>query len=167
MKPTKFCEFTPNFSIKDNTMKALFSKILVVALMFFGAFAAQAQTYPFSNPTYIPNMRVPTVAVASGVANTTQVTNGLGTLGVQVDGTCTSLNGRLEGTVNGSTWVTMNLYPYNAISSASAVTSVTGTGVWFANGAGVNSVRFNNSAVSGTACTETLSGNAGAFALPR
>lgn len=148
-------------------MKALFFKILAVMLFSVTvASSAFAQVYPFSNPSYIPNLRLPAFAIASGVANANVVLNGIGTTRLQITGTCTSLNGRLETSPDGTNWVTLNLYPNQALTTASAVTSVTATGTWVANTAGANIVRFNNSAVSGTACVGTLSGSANDFVLP-
>jgi hypothetical protein len=128
---------------------------------------AIAQVYPYTNPTYTPNIRMTPVAIASGVASTTQTLNGIGVVAVQLSGTCTSLVGRLEGSLDGTNWVTLNLFPNQALGTASAVQSVTTTGLWTSNTSGINLVRFNNSAASGTACVATLAGSPRGFVLPR
>jgi len=146
-------------------MKAHLFKILAVALLMVST-SVLADSYPFSTPTYIPNLRVATVAAASGVASTSNSLNNIGIVSLQITGTCTSLNGRLEGSNNGTDWVTLNLYPNQAIATSAAVTSVTATGIWTANAGGLNYVRFNNSAVTGSACLITIAGSPTAFALP-
>jgi hypothetical protein len=147
-------------------MKALLFKILAVAAMLVSV-SAFAQVYPYSTPTYIPNLRAPSFAIASNVANTAVVLNNIGTVSLQLTGTCTSLQGKLEGTVDGTNYSTLNIYALGALSTASAVTSISGvTGTWTANTGGLNQVRFNNTAVSGTACVGTLAGSPTAFSLP-
>lgn len=147
-------------------MKHISSKIAAFVALFAFALAAFAQTYPITNPTYIPNLRMPQFAIASGVAGTPVLLNGIGTVGLQITGTCTSLAGTLEGS-NNSTWVTLNVYPHNATVAASAAASITGTGMYIANVSGINKIRFNNTAVSGTACAGNLGGSPNAFTLPR
>lgn len=141
--------------------------LMVVAGMLF-AVAASAQTYPYSTPTYIPNARVLGQTAASGVAGTAVKMNGINTLGIQITGTCTNLAATVQGSGDGgTTWYTLNLYPNAATTAASAVTSVSATGNWFANVAGVDQVRINPTAVTGTACKVSFIGSPGAFALPR
>jgi hypothetical protein len=152
-------------------MKKILHFVLLLGMLAGGLLAigspANAQVYPYSSPTYTPNARMPAMTIASGVASTTQTLNNVGVAALQITGTCTSLNGRLEASVDGTNWVTLNLYPYNATAAASAVTSVTGTGAWVANTGGYNNIRVNNSAVSGTACVANMSGSSMDFTLPR
>ena len=143
-------------------MKKLFLGLVLIGV----AMSAFAQTYPVTNPTYIPNLRTSSAAIVSGVANTAVTLNTIGTTSVQITGTCTSLAASLQGTNDGTNYVTLNLYPNGSLSTASAVTSMTATGYWVANTAGMNKVRINNTAVSGTACVGTLAGSANAFSLP-
>lgn len=146
-------------------MKKLLSFVMLVGVLF--SFSAVAQVYPTNNPAYTPNARMTAFTVASNVAATKQLMNSVGTVSLQLTGTCTNLVGRLEASNDGTNWVTMNVYPHNALSSASAVASVTATGLYVANSAGVNQVRMNNSGVTGTACVATMSGMARDFTLPR
>lgn len=146
-------------------MKKLLSLIMLVGMLF--SISAFAQVYPTTNPTYVPNVRMTAFTVASNVPATKQLMNSVGIVSLQLTGTCTNLVGRLEASNDGTNWVTMNMYPQNALTSASAVTSVTATGLYVANAAGVNQVRMNNSGVTGTACVATMSGMARDFTLPR
>ena len=152
-------------------MKKILHFVVLLGVLAGGLFAigtpAIAQVYPINNPTYTPNARMPDITVASGVAGTSRVLNSVGTVSLQLSGTCTSLVGSMEGSVNGTNWVTLNLYPYNATVAGSAVTSVTTTGVWFANTSGLNNVRMNNSAVSGVACIASMAGSSRDFVIPR
>lgn len=146
-------------------MKKLF---VVVALLFGLTGLASAQSYPYTNPTYVPNAAFPAFTVASNVAASPMTLSGIGTVAVQFTGTCTGLQGRLEGTIDGTNYATLNIYPNQATAAASAVTSVSGvTGLWFANAAGIKAVRVNNSGVTGTACIGTLYGAPRDFTLPR
>lgn len=149
-------------------MKYFLKGLMAFAVAMLFAAPAIAQTYPYNTPTYIPNARVLNTAATSGVAGTAVKMNGINTLGVQITGTCTNLAATIQGSGDGgTTWYTLNLYPNAATSSASAVTSVSATGNWFANVAGVDQVRINPTAVTGTACKVSFIGSPGAFALPR
>jgi hypothetical protein len=143
-------------------MKVLFAVVVGLGLMT----AAFADTvYPYQSPTYTPNMRTSAITMASGVAGGTTTLNNINTVGVQFDGTCPNLAAKLEGS-SGTGWNTLTMYPNGAISTASAVTSATTTGAWYANTSGLNSVRINNTGASGIACTGTLAGSSGSFNLP-
>ena len=146
----------------------LFSKIFSV-LMFAVVLAtsAFAQTYPVTTPHYIPNMRFPAFTIVSGVAASSATLNNIGTTSLFVTGTCTSLAATVQASDDGTNWITLNMYPYNATVAASAVTSISATGTWVMNTGGYNKVRVSNTAVSGTACVGTLAGSPNAFALPR
>jgi len=150
-------------------MKKLLQLFALVAAMGLGLFAsAYAETYPVTNPTYIPNARGTAFTVASNVAATPLTLNGIGTVALQLSGTCTGLQGRMQGTVDDTNYVTLNMYPYNATLAASAVTSVSGTtGTWVMNTAGYSKVRMNNTGVSTSTCVGRLVGSSAAFALPR
>jgi len=152
-------------------MKKILHFVLLLGVLAGGLLAigspANAQVYPYSSPTYTPNARMSAMAIASAVPSTTQTLNNVGTTALQITGTCTNLVGKLEASVDGTNWVTLNLYPYNSTAAASAVTSVTGTGAWVANTGGYNNIRVNNSAVTGSACVANMSGSPTGFALPR
>ena len=144
-----------------------FIKLVVAVLLMAFAVASFAQTYPYSNPSYTPNVRMSTLTVVSNVAASPAVLNSIGVVAVQFSGTCTALNARLEGSNDGTNYVTLNMYANGALTTASAVTSATATGIWSANTTGLSQVRVNNSGVTGSACTATLVGTPGVgFTLP-
>lgn len=145
-------------------LSKIFSVLMFAAVLATSAFSA---TYPSTNPTYTPNARFPAFTIASGVAGSSLPLNGIGVASLFVTGTCTSLAATVQASNDGTNWITLNLYPYNATLAASAVTSISATGTWVMNVGGYNNVRVNNTAVSGAACVGTLAGTAEAFALPR
>jgi len=146
-------------------MKKMIQAVFAVFIALSVMATAFAAPYPYTNATYIPNLRTDTVTVASGVAGTTNLLNNINTTAVQFEGTCPNLSGRLEGSV-GTSWFTLLMYPNGATSTASAVSAATTVGAWAANTSGLNKVRVNNSGASGVACTSTLSGSSGSFNLP-
>ncbi len=149
-------------------MKKLLQFCVLVGIAMGLFSSAYAETYPITNPTYIPNARGTAFTVASNVAASPMTLNGVGTVALQLSGTCTGLQGLMQGTVDDTNYVTLNMYPYNATLAASAVTSVSGTtGVWTMNTAGYSKVRMSNTGVSTSTCVGRLVGSSAAFALPR
>lgn len=74
--------------------------------------------------------------------------SGAGAVGIQLTGTWTGTI-EFEGSVDGGTFVALNMIPSN---SATAATSATGNGAWSANCGGYRRVRARASAwTSGTA----------------
>lgn len=72
---------------------------------------------------------------------------GLGAIAVQLTGTWAGTV-TFEGTIDGVTWVALNLVPTNSSTAASTATT---TGIWMGNVAGLEAVRARFSAVtSGT-----------------
>ncbi len=72
---------------------------------------------------------------------------GASVLAIQVVGTM-SATLQIEGTIDGQTWFALNAIPFN---SATAVTSITAAGAWFANVSGLLAARIRCSAyTSGT-----------------
>ena len=83
---------------------------------------------------------------------------GLGAVGLQLSGTFT-LTVQFEATVDGETFVGLNMLPSN---SATAVSSTTAAGAWRANVAGYRLVRARVSAfTSGSANATFLAANTG------
>ena len=83
---------------------------------------------------------------------------GLGAVGLQLSGTFT-LTVQFEATVDGETFVGLNMLPSN---SATAVSSTTAAGAWRANVAGYRLVRARGSAVtSGSANATFLAASTG------
>lgn len=149
-------------------MKKFFTRMLAGMIgILFVATSAFAQVYPSTNPTYIPNSRLPVFTVTSNVPATTMQLNGTGTVTLQLTGTCTNLVGAIQASNDGTNFVTLNVYPSNVTTAASAITSITATGLYTANVAGYDKVRMTNTGVTGTACVGTMVGSPQAFALPR
>lgn len=74
-------------------------------------------------------------------------TRGLGAIAIQLTGTWAGTV-TFEGTIDGVSWVALNLVPTN---SATAASTATATGVWMGNIAGLEAVRARVSAyTSGT-----------------
>lgn len=138
----------------------------LLAIAFCASFhvdQADAQTYPITTPTYIPNAVLPTQTV-SAPATIPFLVNGVGTVSLRVSGTCTSLAATFQASNDGGTnYTAINLYPIATGTSApTAVASISAAGFWKANTAGYNLVRLNISALSAT-CTVTMIGAPGGF----
>ena len=77
---------------------------------------------------------------------------GMGAVGLQLTGTFVGTVS-FECTVDGLTWVALNMLPPN---SATAASSATTTGAWIANIAGLTAVRARVSAYTSGTVTATL-----------
>ena len=139
---------------------------LVMAVMLAGL-TAKAQTYPWTTPTYIPSIRMPAVVIVSGVPGSEVVLNNINTVAIRVSGSCTSLTSAFQVSNDDTNWTTANVYPSTATLAASAITSITATGLYISNTAGMTGARINASAVSGVACLGTISGTSGGSGLPQ
>jgi hypothetical protein len=143
-------------------MKNILKSLAIFALAAL-AFGANAQTYAYTNPTYIPNAVDPTVTLTAPGTDPF-VINGIGTLTVRVSGTCTSLAGTLQASNdNGTNFTAINLYPIATGTSApTAVASISAPGFWKANVSGFNLVRVNVTALTAT-CTISMVGSPHGF----
>jgi len=147
-------------------MKKVFSKLFALVIGFGLMTAAFAQTYPYTNPTYTPNAVLAKQFIASGVASTAFTNSGIGTLSIQVSGTCTSLAGSVTASNNGTDYNTIDIFPVVGATSTAA-SAVSATGIYVANVASLSKIRFENTAVSGTACAVTMSGSPHPFSTTR
>ncbi len=149
-------------------MKKMVTQLVSVVAGLLLAAVAFAQTYPYSTPTYIPNAIFPAFTIASNVPSAAMTLNGIGTVTLQISGTCTSLAGAaVQGSIDGTNYTTLNMYPNTATAAASAVAAVTTTGVWNVNAAGYKNIRLTNTGVGTTSCIGTLFGSSAAFTIPR
>lgn len=150
-------------------MKKMFSMLFALVIGLGIAASSMAQTYPYTNPVYTPDATLASQAIASGVASTAFVNNGIGTLSLQVSGTCTDLAGALKASSNGTTYETINVYPSSGTAASLVVpaTSITATGIYMANVASYAKIRFENSAVTGSACAVTMRGSTQPFGTTR
>lgn len=138
-------------------MKLFRSAALVAALCMGLVASALSQTYPTTNPTYIPSAVLTPVALAAP-GNVVYAAQGLGTVTLRVTGTCTSLAGTVQGSNDGGTNYTS--IPITPISAGASVPSgaISAVGFWRANAAGMNRIRVNVTALAAS-CTFALSGS--------
>lgn len=134
---------------------------LVVALLAFTSFGVQADAnYPWTNPTYIPSAVSP-AQTFSAPGTYTFTNNGVGTVALAITGTCTGLSARVQGTVDGTNWTILGIYPV-APGTASAASIVSATGVWRTNAAAFKQIRVNITALTAS-CTMSIVGTQAAF----
>lgn len=127
------------------------------------SFAIADATYPYTNPTYIPNAVSPAISYAAP-ADYYFTPNGIGTVSLRVTGTCTSLAAVLQASNDsGTNWTAINLYPIATGTTAPvAVASISAVGFWKANSLGYNKLRLHITALTAT-CTIAMSGTPGSF----
>ncbi len=130
--------------------------LLLGALLGFTA-SALAQTYPWTNPTYIPTATLAPTAYSAPAAPT-MVLNGVATVSLRVSGTCTSLSGTLQATNDGSNWTVLPLVPVGGGAAVSPSAPITAVGFWRADTSGFTSVRFNMTALTAS-CTVAMAGS--------
>lgn len=138
-------------------MKRL-SLALLAALTLATSFFANADaTYPFTNPTYIPNAASPSITYSAPDSYLLTI-NAIGTTTVRVAGTCTSLAATLQASNDGVTFTNINLYPIATGTTAPvAVASISAPGFWKANTSGFSNVKLVMSALTAS-CTVTMVG---------
>ena len=135
--------------------------VLVAVSLFPSATFADA-SYPWTNPTYIPNA-VGGTYVQSAPADIVMTLQDVGTTSLRVTGTCTSLAAVAQGSNDGTNYTAINLYPIATGTSApTAVASISAVGFWKANTAGFTNFKLHITALTAT-CTATLVGHAGGF----
>ena len=122
----------------------------------------------YNNPTYIPSLTYPqTAALPTGAQSITRVTSGYTILNVNFTGTCTALAGTIQGsTDNGTTWTTLNVYPYPTLGTAQPTASASGaivTGLQKVNTEGFSNVKLVITALTGTTCKLSTSFSNGGF----
>jgi hypothetical protein len=145
-------------------MRNLFSKLGMLAVLALSAVAlsASAQTYPFQNPTYIPNAILAPVTL-SAPGDIVFTTNGVGLVSTRVSGTCTALAAVLQGSNDGTNYTALNAYPVATGASAPvAVASVSAAGFWKSNVEGMTTFRVHVTALTAS-CTFALVGKPGGF----
>jgi hypothetical protein len=131
-------------------MKRLALTILLVCLGAFTFSAFAANPYPYTNPTYLPNS-VATPVTLSAPGDVVLTNSGSGTVAIDIRGTCTSLAGVLQESVDGTNYITVNVFPVTT-GSITAAASITAAGTWRANIAGSQSVKIHITALTAS-CT--------------
>jgi hypothetical protein len=149
---------------RGTEMKKLFTRFvsgLVAALLIIGP--VFSQTYPYTNPTYLPTAVLPAVTLSAPSTSTVMVLNGIDTGSLRISGTCTSLAGTIDGSNDGTNWTTLTLYPVGGGASTKAYTAA---GFWRTDTAGLTRIRANVTALTAS-CTFALAGTQGpAFRQP-
>lgn len=127
--------------------------LLMAFLAVIGLPLAQGQTYPVTNPTYIPTAPLaPTTFTTTG--DYTYSVSGISTVTIRVSGTCTSLVSAPQGTNDGTNWTTIQAIP---VVGGATVTSITGTGFWRVNTAGFTKTRLHITTLAAS-CTVAMAG---------
>lgn len=140
----------------------------------FGLFLALICTFAradvgalYNNPTYTPALTYPQSAnLPTGAQTITRVASGYTTLTINFSGTCTALAGTVQGSNdNGTTWTTLNVYPYPALGTSTPTAAASGAlaaGLQKVNSQGFSNVRLVLTALTGTTCKlSTTFGNGG------
>lgn len=124
---------------------------------------------PFQTPTYIPTNVLTPITLPSGAQNITLSVAGKSTVAFKFNGTCTGLAGTVQGsTDNGSTWTTINVYPYPALGTAAPTAAVSGAiaggTLEKLNTQGFSHIKFVLSALSANnTCSLTAAETTGGF----
>ncbi len=142
-----------------------FASLVIASVLAMVSFAALADaTYPYSNPTYIPNADGSAATYSAPSTAYVMTLNSIGTTTLRVSGTCTSLAATVQGSNDqGANYTALNLYPIATGTVApTAVASISAVGFWKINTAGMNRVRLNISALTAT-CTVEMLGTPGGF----
>lgn len=140
-------------------MNKVISTIVALVLMAV-AISVSAASYPFTNPVYIPNaIQGPTTLSAPG--SVIMNVNGLGTIAVEVTGTCTGLAATVQGSGDGSSYFAQNVWPVATGVIASAV-SIVAVGTYRVDAAGMNYEKLAISALTAS-CTVIITGTPAAF----
>jgi hypothetical protein len=135
----------------------LFALVVIVGTFAAASFAptASAQVYPYTNPSYIPNA-IAASATLSAPGTYVFTNSGNGTVAVEIRGTCTGLAATVQGTVDGTTWTAVNIFPVTT-GTITATSAVSAAGVWRTNAAGFRQMRVNVTVLSAS-CTFTMIG---------
>lgn len=110
-----------------------------------------AQSYPTSNPVYIPTASLAAQSFSAPGAYTF-VTSGVSVATLRVTGTCTSLAGTVQVSNDAINWTTVPITP---VAGGAAAYSVSAPGFWNFSTAGMTRARLNITALS-AACSVTM-----------
>lgn len=134
--------------------------VLVLALSLGLMPPAFSQTYPTTNPTYLPAAILGATTLSAAGTVVYQV-NGIGTVLVRVTGSGTGIAATMQvateraGTLN---WTTVSVQPLGSVGASR--TAITATGLYRVTVPGASQIRFNLTAVTGSIAI-SMSGNPG------
>lgn len=143
---------------------ALAGVALLGAALVYGAAEApvRAQTYPVNNPTYLPNPTVASATIPTGTTSTFAFfTNGVGTMYLRIAGSPTGLSAVVQGTEARTGTPAWTSIPVDAVGGVRTVT-ITATGLYRVNVAGLAQVRLSVAALTSGATTVSMSAGSGA-----
>ena len=143
-------------------MKKFLLICTLAALSLIGFTSAQAQTYPWQNPTYSPSAIGPTTSYsAPAIYPFNAIASSV--VAFQVSGTCTSLAATAQVSNNNTTWVTVNVWPV-ATGTITAAASISAAGIYRINATAVQYARLNITALT-AACSVTAVGDNASWAV--
>ena len=132
-------------------MKNLTAFIAVAAAMVAGLFSVAAHAdavYPVTNAYYTPSAISPVQNFTAPGTYAVTLQN-RSVIGVEVNGTCTSLAATIQTTVDGTTWRAVNVYPV-VTGTVTAAASISAAGAYRAMVAGAKAARVNITALTAT-----------------
>lgn len=135
----------------------------ILALVCLGAIsfsASAANPYPYTNPTYLPNS-VGTPVTLTAPGDYVLTNSGSSTASLDIRGTCTALAGVLQGSVDGTNYVTINVWPITT-GTITAASAVAAAGTWRANITGFQLVKMHITALTAS-CTVDMVAAPGGF----
>lgn len=132
--------------------------------------AAQAQTYPTSQPVYVPTPSLSPVSIPAASAPTTVtfVTQGLGDVTFRLSGTYTGLSATIEATNDltsapSPTWTAIGITPVGTGGAMVKNITAAQTGLYKVGGGGWTKLRLNVSALSTGTLVVNAAGSGAAF----
>jgi hypothetical protein len=146
--------------MKGKTMKKLLHKMAVALIGILIAATAFAQTYPVTNPTYVPNAILSAVTYTSSGVTTSYQVNGVVTLNVGIYGAPVGLVAVVQGTESRGASPTWQNLPVDS-SDGDRYKQITGTGLYRINTSGLAQIRVNIIALSSGTVAVDFSGGMG------
>lgn len=126
--------------------KFLFPLLISLVASFHISSAVADAAYPYTNAVFTPSAISPVASVSAPTTYAISLQN-RSILGVEINGTCTSLAATIQVSVDGTTWRTVNVYPVTT-GAISAAASISATGAYRANVSGAKNARVNVTALA-------------------
>ena len=139
-------------------MKKFLLSIVLAIAAFAGTSASIAQTYPWQNPTYTPSAVAP---AATYTAPAAYAFNAIASsvVSFQITGTCTALAAVAQVSNNGTTWVTVNVWPVTT-GTITAAASVSAAGIYRLNATANQFARLSITALTASCTVQGVGDNA-------
>lgn len=120
----------------NKVRSAIFAMVALVSL----TTASFAQTYPTTNPTYVPTAQLTAQSITATGDYELFTNQGNAGASIQVDGSPVGLVGSVQCSTNGTTFASVGL---EKVGGAANGTSITGVGIWRFSMAGFTKCKFN------------------------